>query len=786
MATIEDIKAQANPKLEPIPGPDPAGQNPSFDDRYDQVRTAMASLDSPSGGEVDWVAVGKGCDEILCSVAKDLLIASYSAFAGLQNGGFQGLSVGLETILGLLDRYWESMFPPLRRLRGRGNALDWLVARLETAIPAQPAQASDRAIVDVIAAQWKQLGAAGREKLEDHCPSMRGVDEALQRLQMKLPEAPAPDSNLPGPPPVEAPASDAPAAAAPPSPPAAAAPENLAAPTASAPPAAPPQPETPATAPSPAPPAEVSPETLEDTIRERIASMLEPIREDAPAGEDARFEAEYEVAKAEIAKLESITASDPPDWKLIADRSKHVLEKQAKDLLMGCYHAYAKFREHGLAELPAGLMLVEGLVAKFHEVVFPTRPRGRGNALTWFVEALDFPLGEHKLVPTDRPVVLELEAAVKAFSATTRDKLDDHAPTTRGLTERVQRMLLAVPEKKPEAPPPPKPTPTAAPASAPAPRPAASTAPMPTVTASASSPEEATKFLIETGKTLVSAASMLRRAQPSNPAAYRLIRVGLWMHMAKSPPADAGGKTGIPPLPPPKRTQLETLAANAKHEALLEEAESALTQFRFNLDLHRITSDALEQLGDAFEPARKAIAAEVATLLARMPELLDYSASDSSPLASPETKKWIAATVLAGSGGGGVISDGGGGDDDASVMAEVRGAMKTKPPEAMKIAGEAIGSAPNPRARFLRQLSLAEICLESNKPVLARGMFAGLERDMRDRGLLQWEPALAGRCLEGFVKSIRAATKMGKKYEGADEVFERLCLTDPVAAARLS
>jgi hypothetical protein len=65
-------------------------------------------------------------------------------------------------------------------------------------------------------------------------------------------------------------------------------------------------------------------------------------------------------------------------------------------------------------------------------------------------------------------------------------------------------------------------------------------------------------------------------------------------------------------------------------------------------------------------------------------------------------------------------------------------------------------------------------------------MFAGLDRELRERGLLQWEPDLAGRCLEGFVRAIRTAQKAGHKYDGADEVFERLCMVDPAAAARVA
>ncbi len=280
---------------------------------------------------------------------------------------------------------------------------------------------------------------------------------------------------------------------------------------------------------------------------------------------------------------------------------------------------------------------------------------------------------------------------------------------------------------------------------------------------------------------MVKAGGLLRRADDRSAAAYRLVRAGLWLHLHKAPPADAGGKTQIPPLPAARRKQFETIAANAKWAALLEETESALSQFRFCLDLNRMTDEALEGLGESHAPARAAVAGEVATLLRRMPELVDYTAGDGSPLADDQTKAWLATLSPSEEG------DGGGGKDlDKAAMADVRGKMAAKPGDAIKLARERIDEASTPRSRFVRQLILAEICLGAGNPKLARGMFAGLEREMTTRGFLSWEPDLASRCLEGLVRSIRAANKAGAKHEGANEAFEQLCLVDPTAAARLS
>ena len=302
---------------------------------------------------------------------------------------------------------------------------------------------------------------------------------------------------------------------------------------------------------------------------------------------------------------------------------------------------------------------------------------------------------------------------------------------------------------------------------------------------SVSDAKEVDKFLRDTGRALVKAAQILKRAEPTSAAGYRLMRTGLYLHIQDQPPADAGGKTMIPPMQKQQRQQLDTAKANGAHAGVLEMAEGNLSSQRFNLDLQRLSWWALDGMGAAAEPAKNALVAEVRALLSRMPDLKDMTASDGTPLADAETQAWLDEHVLVGAGGGG---GGGGADDaaDAEAMKPVKAAMKDKPAEAMKLARAAIAAAASPRSRAVRQLVLAEICLGAGQSLLARGMFAGLERELRDRGLLQWETDLAGRCLEGFVRAIRAAAKAGHKYDGADEVFERLCMVDPGAAARVA
>lgn len=803
MTTPQDVKDKAAPLLAPISAAQPGGDNASYDPEYEVLRLEVTKLDSLTGGAVDWDKVVADSGAILTGKSKDYLVACYHAYALYETQKLPGLAVGLALLEGLFETYWETGFPPVKRARGRGNALGWLMGRLEIALPTLPVTPADRPALDVVIAGFRALAGIARDKLEDNAPPTQAVSTALERINLKIPKAAAP-APAPAPPPPAAaaepataepmaapPAAEAPAAEAPAAAPPAAVPPAAAAPAAAAPAAAPPAAAPASPAPAPAPAAPPKKDALAEA-QEAAKAWLEPLSP-VPHGIEARYEPDFEAIRVEVTKLDSPSGDASVKWDEVARNADSLLKTKSKDLLVASYLAYARLQTQGIESLGVGLAIVTGLLEGFPEV-WPSRPRGRGNALTWLTEQLERQLGTLKLEPKHRDAVEGLQKIVRAFGLAAREKLEDNAPSLRPLEDRVQRMLLAIP--KPEPPKPaPAPTPAPTPAATPAPTPAAApvaaapaaaapVAPMPAAAAAAGSPEEVGKYLLETGRALVKAANLLRQAQPTNPAAYRLMRTGVWLHLDQAPPAAAGNKTQIPALPAPRRQQLALMEQNAKWAPLLEETESALMQFRFALDLQRLSAMALQRLGDAYEPARQALLGEVATLLRRMPGLPDLLAADGTPLCDEQTRAWIGSDVAAAKGGSG---GGGSSDDPGEPFPEVAALLRAgKTPEALKLAKTAIDGTPSPRLRFVRRLALAQACLETGQAKLARSLFAALDREMTERNLVEWEPALAAGCLEGLVRAIRAAAQKGSQYAAADAAFERLCHVDPTAAAALA
>jgi type VI secretion system protein VasJ len=535
-------------------------------------------------------------------------------------------------------------------------------------------------------------------------------------------------------------------------------------------------------------------------IQERVRQWTQPISAEAPAGRAAKGDAAYEAALGEVAKLESVTGA-PVDWASVLQSSAQVLQKTSKDLRIASYLAFGLYQTQGLAGLAAGAQLLAEVVDGFWPALFPelSRMRGRVSAVSWFVEKTCLTLSSTKVGESDRASVEALEAAVKKLADVTRQKFEANAPAMRPLLDAAQRLRASLPEKQaPKAPALPSqaaPTPpqgqlAAPPPPADGPAPAApATAPAPVLTAAAPPPpataEAAVDYLRQVGTGLASTAALVRRANPSDPAPYRLLRLGLWLHLAQPPPAN-GNRTAIPPPPAPLRAQLERMSANAKWAEVVEEAESALVAHRFWLDLHFFSARALRELGPTHQRAREALLAELAAALKRFKGVTELTFNDGTPLADPQTASWISQEVLAAAAAPGTAkaADGdGAGEGEAEARALAAGG---KVAEAIALLQARILSAAGGRTRLLARLSLAQLCAGAGQLPLARAIYEELDREIVSHGIDSWEPPLAARCLEGLLTATRPAPKAPEAIASAwSNRYARLCLLDPSASLRI-
>ena len=67
--------------IEPIPGPDPAGENIRYEEEFTRLDDEIAKLQSGGPTAVDWPGVVSMASSIPSKRSKDLLVASWLTYA---------------------------------------------------------------------------------------------------------------------------------------------------------------------------------------------------------------------------------------------------------------------------------------------------------------------------------------------------------------------------------------------------------------------------------------------------------------------------------------------------------------------------------------------------------------------------------------------------------------------------------------------------------------------------------------------------------------------------------
>lgn len=119
LAATRERVAQWDNWLQPLFGSSPAGEEPGYDDDFQQMREEVNKL---SGADTELIC--RLAEKLLTTTAKDIRVATYYCWAKLHREGEQGLAEGLELLAGLLERFGLQLHP--QRDRSRKAALEWL------------------------------------------------------------------------------------------------------------------------------------------------------------------------------------------------------------------------------------------------------------------------------------------------------------------------------------------------------------------------------------------------------------------------------------------------------------------------------------------------------------------------------------------------------------------------------------------------------------------------------------------------------------------------------------
>jgi len=133
--------------LRPIPGDNPSGENLRYAPVYDKIKEARRQDDDAPQGEwrrerklSDWPLTIKLITEALTNKTKDLQLAAWLTEALLRRDGLPGLKDGLELCRGLVENFWDTLYPELEDgdAEFRASPLQWIGDKLDRQVKEAP------------------------------------------------------------------------------------------------------------------------------------------------------------------------------------------------------------------------------------------------------------------------------------------------------------------------------------------------------------------------------------------------------------------------------------------------------------------------------------------------------------------------------------------------------------------------------------------------------------------------------------------------------------------------
>jgi len=505
----------------------------------------------------------------------------------------------------------------------------------------------------------------------------------------------------------------------------------------------------------------------------------QPIRPDQPAGDDVRYDPQYEELQAEVDKFSSPSASGAVDWEKVVN-----LSQKSKDLLVASYLAIALIQTKKFEGVEIGSRIYRDLVEGHWEALFPTKARMRGRvaAIEWWAEKAEGVLEQLPKGPFAEERINALNENLRKVDQLLSEYLEE-APSIRPLLDFVGSLDAIAPPPEPKAP---EPRPALVAPQAPegslgtlGAEPSAATAEEGPV--EVNSPETAQAVLEKAMGDIARLAGYYREENLSNPTAYRLARVAAWSALDSLPPSE-DGRTNIPP--PYAVDSLRGLLGEGQDEAVVKSAEENLPECIVWLDLNFWASEALARLGEGHQAAAEAVRGETALLLRRLPGLEDLKFSDGTPFAGDDTREWLKG-LSAGSGGAAEGSAGAAADPAAKGARQARELIAGgRTAEAVRRMQQGLRGGGSRKDAFHWRVALCRLLAETPE---ARHALPHIEEILKEIDLFrleEYDPELALKGLKVAWDGYRANAALVPEEKVA-EIQGRIARVDVSAAMSL-
>lgn len=181
-----DLTSLGKKKLK---GDSPSGKDVKYDPEFEELQVEVERSASAAGVmAADWDKIVKLSANILDHKSKDLRVAGYLAVGLIYTKKAEGIFIGMEVYLDLIEHFWESLYPIKSRPTGRSRAIDWWIEKTAGALKRIGRFEVTQEQVNQIQERFEKTRAFLREQLSD----APGFDSILTQLNSAVPPPPPP------------------------------------------------------------------------------------------------------------------------------------------------------------------------------------------------------------------------------------------------------------------------------------------------------------------------------------------------------------------------------------------------------------------------------------------------------------------------------------------------------------------------------------------------------------------------------------------------------------------
>jgi len=494
--------------------------------------------------------------------------------------------------------------------------------------------------------------------------------------------------------------------------------------------------------------------------------------------------------KTEVQRSTAIERDAAPiNWAGIRDRASGFLALTS-DWILLMARARAAVHVDGMSELPPALETLTAAVSAYWTTMQPALPRGlarRSNYLNWFVEGLSEAVSNGRVSGATHDAVKASLERLGTLDEVLRPLMGAGYPGVRLLRESLTEALAKA------APP------ASAAAAQSVQSPSSGFAAAPTAAAAEFPPpidneEIADRVLSKTRAALIAVADARQTANVGDALAYRLRRMALWLRQTTEISLDDSGRLRVQGPPADEHERVRG-ALDTDTKGVVSASEQLLERHPLWLDANYLTFLALSRSGASCRAAADIVLLETLALVQRLPSLPDLEFSDEVPVASPDTRDWLASESANRGGAAAAAPSTSPGpaatEDDLAAAARAAGelAAQGQLDDSFKVLDDGMREARSGRERFRWRLAAGQHAARHGRVDLAVNVFSGLDQEAKELRLDVWEPDLWAAVLTSMLDLGRK----GRRDRVAPEVLallpeveQRLSRLDLMAAVRLS